>query len=607
MSFDAPQDRAPGSADAPRDTPTGAVTDGPVEAPRMRIGDELQRRGLLTDTELQVALTEQRRDHRPLGQILVSLGFVRANEIAQLMSEQMALPLVTADECEPDALLLASLDPDLVRSARAFPIAIEEGCLRVAMVDPSDPRAMEILRQSYPYTFKVEMITEADLELLLRRHAVGGRANEVADLLGGTITAQDDRRVEELAIAVVRDGIRRGATDVHIQPEENLTRVRYRLDGVLQGAESLPREVSDAVVSRLKISARLDIAERRRPQDGRIRMTVDGREVDLRVSVMPNVHGENVVLRVLDRSGGVPPLEDLGVESETAETLAGLAESPHGLFLVTGPTGSGKTTTLYSLLRRVDSIHRNVATIEDPVEYSVPLVRQSQVDSAVGYGFHEGLRALLRQDPDVILVGEIRDEVTADMAIKAAMTGHLVLGTLHTTDALGAIPRLVDLGVPSYLLEDTLLAVMGQRLVRRLCDRCAVPLRREHEEYAATLAWVGPEGASHARAPVGCAACEGAGFTGRTAISELFVPSDATRPFIRSADGGSTVASGPPLGGAASLEEAAYDDGYADLGDAAKLKVTRGFTTLGEVLRVHRPRDFDPAASAGPGVQERAA
>ena len=393
-----------------RSEPAPVETTDAVEAPRLRIGDELQQRGLLTEVELEIALTEQRRDHRPLGQILVSLGFVRAIEIARLMSEHMDIPLVTADEIEPDAMLLASLDSDLVRAAMAFPLAIEDGCLKVAMVDPSDPKAMELLRGAFPYTFKVVMTTAADLELMLRTHAVGGRANEVRDLLSGVVTAQDDRRVEELANAVIRDGIRRGATDVHIQPEENLTRIRYRLDGVLQGAESLPLDVSDAVVSRIKISAKLNIAERRRPQDGRIRMTVDGREVDLRVSIMPTVHGENIVLRVLDRSGGIPALEELGVERETAATLADLAQRPHGLFLVTGPTGSGKTTTLYSLLRRVDSIHRNVATIEDPVEYSVPLVRQSQVDTAVGYGFHDGLRALLRQDPDVILVGEIRDE-----------------------------------------------------------------------------------------------------------------------------------------------------------------------------------------------------
>ncbi|MEL6716201.1 MAG: ATPase, T2SS/T4P/T4SS family, partial [Planctomycetota bacterium] len=380
----------------------------------MRIGDELLRRGLITEEQLQLALAEQRRFHRPLGEILVSLGFVKAIDTARLLSEQLGIPIVSTDDLEPDPLVLESLDTNMVRAARAFPLALDGGTLQVAMVDPTDPGSIARVRDAYPYPLSIVMITPADLEKLLRRFQSQSSGSEVAELLSGATSEVDDRRVEELCDAVVRDGIRRGATDIHIQPEEHLTRVRYRIDGVLRTAESLPRDVSDAVISRVKISSRLDIAERRRPQDGRMRIAVDGREVDLRVSVMPNVQGENLVLRVLDRTGDVPGLEELGVTSRIADALRGLGDRPNGLFLVTGPTGSGKTTTLYSILARVDSIQRNVATIEDPVEYSMPLVRQSQVDGAVGYGFHEGLRALLRQDPDVILIGEIRDEVTAD-------------------------------------------------------------------------------------------------------------------------------------------------------------------------------------------------
>ncbi len=572
----------------------------PSSAPRIRIGDELQRRGLLTATQLQVALGEQKRIHRPLGEIVVSLGFVRSIDTARILSEQLGLPIVGPDDIEPEELILASLDRELVRKARAFPISISAGTLTVAMVDPSDPKAIALVRGAFPYPLSIVMVTADDLETLLRRYSGGGVSSEVATIIARGMAAEDDRRIAELAEAVITDGIRRGATDVHVQPEEFLTRIRYRIDGVLTSAESLPTEVSDAVVSRMKISARLDISERRRPQDGRIRMVVDGREVDLRMSVMPNVHGENVVLRVLDRASGVPPLEELGIDPKAAKDLSELAQRPHGLFLVTGPTGSGKTTTLYALLSRVDSIKRNVATIEDPVEYSMPLIRQSQVDSAVGYGFHEGLRALLRQDPDVILVGEIRDEVTADMAIKAAMTGHLVLATLHTTDALGAIPRLIDLGVPSYILEDTLLAVMGQRLVRQLCTRCCVDIAPEHEEYETTKRWLGGD-LTGVKAAVGCSGCDGSGFLGRIALSEVFLPSPATRPQIRRAahmdDGpGST---------AMSLEDAALADGFRDLGEDAADKVRAGRTTLIEVLRVHTPsgliEDEGHTASEGPG------
>ncbi len=558
----------------------------PSSAPRIRIGDELQRRGLLTATQLQVALGEQKRIHRPLGEIVVSLGFVRSIDTARILSEQLGLPIVGPDDVEPEEMILESLDRQLVREARAFPISISAGTLTVAMVDPSDPKAIALVRGAYPYPLSIVMVTADDLETLLRRHRSGGVSSEVANIIARGMAAEDDRRIAELAEAVITDGIRRGATDVHVQPEELLTRIRYRIDGVLTSADSLPTEVSDAVVSRMKISARLDISERRRPQDGRIRMIVDGREVDLRMSVMPNVHGENVVLRVLDRSSGVPPLEDLGIDPKAARDLSELAQRPHGLFLVTGPTGSGKTTTLYALLSRVDSIKRNVATIEDPVEYSMPLIRQSQVDSGVGYGFHEGLRALLRQDPDVILVGEIRDEVTADMAIKAAMTGHLVLATLHTTDALGAIPRLIDLGVPSYILEDTLLAVMGQRLVRELCTRCSVDLTEEHEEYESTKRWLGGDLAG-VKAAVGCPSCDGAGYLGRIALSEVFLPSAATRPQIRRA--ANTSADGESGGN--SLEAAALADGFRDLGQDAADKVRAGRTTLTEVLRVHTPAE----------------
>ncbi|MFT5733715.1 MAG: type IV pilus assembly protein PilB [Planctomycetota bacterium] len=562
----------------------------PGGAPRVRIGDELQRRGLLTDSQLQVALGEQKRVHRPLGEIVVSLGFVRSIDTARILSEQLGIPIVSADALEPESMILDQLDRELVRKARAFPIKVEAGTLTVAMVDPSNPKAIALIRGAFPYPLYIVMVTANDLEILLRRYSAGGGVStEVADILGRGMAVEDDRRIAQLADAVITDGIRRGATDVHVQPEEFLTRIRYRIDGVLRSAESLPHEVSDAVVSRLKISARLDIAERRRPQDGRIRMSVDGRDIDLRMSVMPNVHGENVVLRVLDRAGGVPPLEELGVDPVVARELALLAQRPHGLFLVTGPTGSGKTTTLYALLSRVDSIQRNVATIEDPVEYSVPLVRQSQVDTAVGYGFHEGLRALLRQDPDVILVGEIRDELTADMAIKAAMTGHLVLATLHTTDALGAIPRLIDLGVPSYILEDTLLAVMGQRLVRKLCSRCSVKIDASHGDYSATERWLCGD-LGDAKVADGCAACDGSGFLGRLSVSEVFMPSAVTRPYIRSA--GQAASSGAVGADSMTLEQAAAQDGFKDLGVDAAQKVRAGLTTLTEILRVHTPADL---------------
>jgi type II secretory ATPase GspE/PulE/Tfp pilus assembly ATPase PilB-like protein len=380
---------------------------------------------------------------------------------------------------------------------------------------------------------------------------------------------------EDLVQALMEDGIRRGATDVHIEPEETVARVRYRIDGVLQSGESLPRAVTDAVVSRVKILARLDISERRRPQDGRARLEIDRRRYELRVSTRPVAEGENVVLRVLDSSGGARTLQELGFSVAAIARLERVARRRHGLFLVTGPTGSGKSTTLYSLLGCVDSMHLNVSTIEDPIEYRMPLVRQSQVDKAVGFGFQEGLRSLLRQDPDVILVGEVRDMETASMAVRASMTGHLVLSTLHTNDAIGAIPRLADLGVEPYLIEDSLIGVLAQRLVRRLCSNCSVPGVATSDD----LAWLG--GACAVRVPAGCPRCEGTGYAGRVALSELFLPDDSMAQALRE---------GRDL---PSLRALALESGFEPMVYDARRLVREGVTTVDEVRRTCMSHRFD--------------
>ncbi|HRV82759.1 MAG TPA: GspE/PulE family protein, partial [Planctomycetota bacterium] len=356
----------------------------------------------------------------------------------------------------------------------------------------------------------------------------------------------------------------------HIEPEEGVTRVRYRIDGVLVAGEGLPRTATEAIISRVKILSSLDIAERRRPQDGRMRAKVDGRAVDLRISLMPVSFGENLVMRILDRSSGTVPLGQLGFGGWARERLQEISELPHGLFLVTGPTGSGKTTTLYSLLSQVDAIQRNVATVEDPVEYQIPLVRQSQVESSIGFGFLEGLRALLRQDPDVILVGEIRDAETADMAIKASMTGHLVLSTLHTNSAIGAVPRLIDLGIPGYLLEDALAGIVGQRLVRKVCEMCAEP----YEPSAAEVIFLeGDIGTP--RKGKGCEYCAQSGLSGRTVLQELFLPPQGFGEVLRR---GANVRE---------ILGLAREAGFRDMAEDGRRKVRRGLTTMGEVLRVN--------------------
>ncbi|HVS19978.1 MAG TPA: ATPase, T2SS/T4P/T4SS family [Planctomycetota bacterium] len=549
-----------------------------MQRTKARLGDRLLERGLVGQDQLTVALSEQRRAYRPLGEILVSLGFVRPEDIAALLAEDLGLEVLRAGDIEPDPLLLAAVDRDFVRSSGSLPVRLVDGVLTVAMTDPGDPARMALVRARFPYPLRLAVTTESDLIELLRQHFSESRsrvAEIFSDLGEDAGRFGDDFPVEEITRALLVDGVQRGATDVHIEPEEKVTRVRYRVDGILHQGENLPRSASDAIVSRIKVLARLDISERRRPQDGRLRLDVDERDVDMRVSVMPCAEGENVVLRVLDRSAGGLQLPQLGFSEREVGLLRRVGERPHGLFLVTGPTGSGKTTTLYGVLAGIDAMRRNVVTVEDPIEYRLPLVRQSQIDPSIGFGFQEGLRALLRQDPDVILVGEIRDAETANMAIKASMTGHLVFSTLHTNSALGAIPRLSDLGVDPFLVEDSLIGVLAQRLVRRLCRHCSLPGEPDAHEHS----FLQGESGGLMRA-AGCERCRETGFSGRVAISELFLPDDSMADGLRR---------GVDLSELRRLAEAG---GFEDLTVSGRRKVLAGLTSVAEVERVSHSHRF---------------
>ncbi len=543
----------------------------------MRLGDLLLQQGLITPQQLEVALAEQKRAYRPLGAILLSLGFVDSSSVARLLSEQLGLPLLDASSAHPDPLLLSTISATFVREHGAMPIAMQGDELLVAMVDPFDPVRVAELRERFKLPLALAVIPEEELAELARRF-LPETSNRVSELLGALEAGaeRDGAPIEELAQALLVDGVLRGATDVHIEPEENVARVRYRIDGILTAGENLPRSLIEALISRVKIMARLDIAERRRPQDGRMRLKVDRKVYDLRVSTRPVADGENLVLRVLDRSSGAHRLPELGFSSESVALLERVAARPHGLFLVTGPTGSGKTTTLYSLLSLVDAMRLNVATIEDPIEYRMPLVRQSQVDTAVGFGFQEGLRALLRQDPDVILVGEVRDVETARMAVRASMTGHLVLSTLHTNSAIGAVPRLVDLGVDAFLVEDALIGVLAQRLVRRLCSACSTPAVLDGR----AAAWLGPDGGTP-REPAGCARCHHTGYHGRVAVSELFLPDERMEDALRR---------GTDL---PTLRRLALEGGFVPLEEDGKRLVRAGLTSMSEVERTCRTHRFE--------------
>ena len=539
-----------------------------------RIGDQLIEKGLITQAQLEVALSEQRRVWRPLGEILVSLGFVGEADIAELIAGNLGLPFVRAREIEPDPLLLSTVTRDFVRESGAFPISLVEGTLRVAMVSPDAPEKVGMLRVQLPYHLELAVTTEADLLKLIKEHMPEqeARVKGIFEGLGPEeVRTSEDIPVEELTHAILLDGVHRGATDVHIEPDELVTRVRYRIDGILTQGENLPKAATEAIISRVKVLSNLDISERRRPQDGRMRIFVDEHPIDLRVSLMPCIQGENVVLRILDTSGGALNLKQLGMSEQNQRRLMRIGSRPHGLFLVTGPTGSGKTTTLYAMLATINAMERNVATVEDPVEYRLPLLRQSQMEPAIGYSFNEGLRALLRQDPDVILVGEIRDQETAEMAIKASMTGHLVFSTLHTNSAIGAVPRLKDLGIDPFLIEDALIGVLAQRLVRKNCERCSQPVEATPEQ----IQWMDGD-VGDMRQGRGCVQCNGKGMSGRAAICELFLPNEAMAEELKK---GSDLHR---------LMKIAVENGFELMTVDGKRRIREGMTTIEEVLRVNR-------------------
>ena len=542
---------------------------------RVRLGEALIAAGLLTEKKLEVALAEQRQAHRPLGEVLLSLGFARPEEVATALAASMGIPFVRGRDLNPDALLVSVLDPDFIRTTGAYPIRMEGGVLKVAMVDPSDPQKVEQVRARFRSSLDLHLITDGDLEVLIRR--LDGEEKGSLDEELRTASGQLDYPVEQVVQALFQDANAAGATDIHIEPEEDLTRLRYRLDGVLQPVHTLPQEYTASVISRIKILSNLDISERRRPQDGRLRVNVHGKEMNMRVSLMPCANGENCVLRVLDSSAGGVQLGSLGLHGKTLSVLKAIPRRSHGLFLVTGPTGSGKSTTLYAMLAEVDAIHRKVVTIEDPIEYTMPLVRQTQVDSAVGFTFHEGLRSILRQDPDVILVGEIRDKETADMAVKASMTGHLVFATLHTNTAVGAVARLIDLGIPPYLIEDSLVGVLGQRLVRRICDGCGEDQDPDEQH----LKLFG-ENHGRPRKGTGCNLCNATGYSGRTVISELFLPDDEFAGCL--GEGFDPKA----------LQELACKSAMQTVFEDGLEKVRMGVTTLDEVERVGRGHRLTP-------------
>jgi general secretion pathway protein E len=535
----------------------------------------LIQRQLITAEDLERALEIQRERGEKIGKILVDLGFIAMRDVLAALSDQLSIPLVTLDGPPPAAPELEGLAPRFLRQCRAMPVALKGASLQLAMADPLDFETIQAVRG---FTgLKVEPVLAAEQEILDAIEKYYGQEDKTdADQEGlGAEAAEDLEHLRDMASeapvirlvnAAIASAVEKRASDIHIEPFDKEFRIRFRIDGVLYSQEPPPRELKAAIISRVKLMAKLNIAERRLPQDGRIKIKTLGREIDLRVSTLPTLYGESVVMRLLDRSAGeFYDLLNLGFDDHMLARMEHFTALPHGIFLVTGPTGSGKSTTLYSALKRINQTDKKIITIEDPVEYQMDGINQIHVNPQIGLTFASGLRHIVRQDPDVIMVGEIRDRETADIAIRSSLTGHFVYSTLHTNDAPSAITRLTDMGVENYLITSSLVAVLAQRLVRLICPQC----KRD----AGTR--LTPEGETiRTFRGAGCERCFGTGHTGRVGIFELMELNDELRRLImRNAD-------------AADLTAAARGNGMRTLREDGWMKVRQGVTSAEEVMRV---------------------
>ena len=557
-------------------TPTESTIPAPVFGARsLRLGEMLIERGKIEPDELERALELQRERGDKIGKIMVDMGLIAQRDMLAALSEQLGIPLVSVDQPPPSAPEIEGLSHRFLRQCRAFPLALADSTLTVAMADPLDFETVAAIRSFSGFEVRTALAPEQEiLEAIEKHYAQGDRETIVGEGEDEQATADlehlrdmaSEAPVIRLVNAMIAQAIEKRASDIHIEPFEKEFRIRFRVDGVLFNQDTPPRELKAAIISRLKLMAKLNIAERRLPQDGRIKIKILGREVDLRVSTLPTLYGESVVMRLLDRSAGdFYDLRRLGFDDRMLARMEHFTSLPHGIFLVTGPTGSGKSTTLYSALKRINLPDKKIITIEDPVEYQMDGINQVHVNPQIGLTFAAGLRHIVRQDPDVIMVGEIRDRETADIAIRAALTGHLVFSTLHTNDAPSAITRLTDMGVENYLITSSLVAVLAQRLVRVICKECAQPggtaLAPDGEMVEI---WRG----------AGCEACNGTGYASRVGIFEMMELNDDLRKLImNNADAGQLTLS-------------ARRYGMRNLREDAWKKIRDHVTTLTEVMRV---------------------
>ncbi len=556
------------------------------KAPPVRLGDRLLQLGLISEDQLRIALQEQKSSGKPLGQALLTLGFITEEAIRGALADNLGEKAISLKGivANPDALAL--IPKPLAKRHMLFPVSLDAVTneLVIAGANPNDIVAVDQITALLAGGPRIHWRLASSAEILSAIEQFYGHELSIDGILQELETGNIDvaslaqetggysHPVVRLMDSLLADATLRGASDIHFEPEPQFLRIRYRIDGVLRQVRALHLRYWSAMVVRLKVMAGMNIAETRAPQDGRISLTISGRQVDYRSAVQPTIHGENFVLRILDRKRGIVPLDGLGLSDEQLNIMQLMLSRPEGIMLVTGPTGSGKTTTLYSILGHLNNEGVNIMTLEDPVEYPMPMIRQTSIAESVKMDFAEGIRSMMRQDPDIILVGEVRDHETAEMAFRAAMTGHQVFSTLHTNSAIRSIPRLVDLGIKPEVLAGNVIGIVAQRLLRTLCVACKAP----HDPSPIELQLLGyqPGQAHTLYRPVGCPKCEHLGYKGRMSILEL-LKFDAELDELVTQRASLKV-----------LMDHVLSNGFVSMAQDGLRRVRQGVTTVEEVGRV---------------------
>ncbi|MGV3136996.1 GspE/PulE family protein [Brevibacillus agri] len=546
---------------------------------RKRLGDILVESGIVTADQLQEALVEQKKSKLKLGDHLLQSGYITEQQLIEILEYQLGIPHVSLFRMRLDPSLSAIVPEELARRHSLVPLKKEENKLTVAMVDPLDYYAIDELGMSTGFVINVVIATRDEIQRAISRmYSMQGSVQElmegieVPEDLEEARIFDDNSPIVRLVNQMFEQAVQLRASDIHIEPMEDGIRVRFRIDGLMRTERVLPRHMQGMLTARLKIMANLNIAERRMPQDGRVQMNVDFKEIDIRMSTLPTIYGEKIVMRLLDLTNALVEMSQLGLSKRNLAMFQELVTMSNGIVLVTGPTGSGKSTTLYSALNHLNSEHVNIITVEDPVEYQLDGINQVQVNENIGMSFASALRSILRQDPDIIMVGEIRDKETAEIAIRAALTGHSVFSTLHTNDAVSSITRLVDMGIPSFLIASSVHGVLAQRLVRRICKDCKQEYQASEQEKK-LFAQKGLNVETLWRGK-GCASCQMTGYRGRIAVHEVFKIDDTIRSML--------IQNLPSH----EYKKYAMKNGMVLLFDDGLLKVKQGITTMEEIYRI---------------------